>query len=355
MKFLIVKTSSAGDIIQAFPVLEYIKKFFPKATVDWVVEREYQALIQSHPLVRKGIIFSSRFLKKLGFHYLEWKGVAQSLKQLRLEKYDFLFDLQGNIKSSFITGAARANKKVGLGWKSVAEFPNFFVIQRHINIEDSAQIQEKYLQLIQKFFEDRHPFLPKGIKLKLTLEEEQLLKKMLIFHKKRYMVACFSKWSNKQLGEDHLKAVLKRIDHEDSPYFYFIWRGESEKIIADRLHRSFPESQSVGDLSFPLWQALMGEMDLVVTVDSAALALCGTTKTPSLSFFGPSLARVYRPLGENHVSCQGGCPYGYQFDSRCPILRRCQTGACLKEIEIDQLFEAYIKIKSKILSLNLTR
>ncbi len=44
----------------------------------------------------------------------------------------------------------------------------------------------------------------------------------------------------------------------------------------------------------------MREMDLVIAVDSAALALSGMTKTPSISFFGPSLASVYKPMGDHH-------------------------------------------------------
>jgi len=350
MKFLIVKTSSVGDIIQTFPVLEYLKTFFSQAEIDWVVEEEYLSLIESHPLVHRGIAFNSKLLKNKKLLFLKWRQLLQFFRELRSKRYDILFDLQGNIKSSLITAAARTDKKVGLGWKSVAEFPNFFVTQQHIDVVHSSQIQTKYLQLVQQFFGDQNPFLPEGVNLILSFQEKKALEKMLVKKKPRYMVACFSKWQNKQLKEDTLRQFLNKVFLEDSPYFYFIWGTPKERAVAQRLHRFFPASQTLGALPFPLWQALMREMDLVIAVDSAALALCGTTKTPSLSFFGPSREEVYRPLGSQHTSWQGSCPYGISFEFRCPFLRRCPSGDCLKKGSIEQFLEAYLNYKKHNLS-----
>ena len=139
MNILIVKTSSIGDIIQAFPVLQYLKIRFPEASIDWVVEKEYQELVQAHPLVRRAIPFGSRLWRKKPLS--SWKSIWGFFKSLRQESYDLLFDLQGNIKSSFITANSRAREKVGLGWKSVPELPNFFTtrkltIEANLNIEN---------------------------------------------------------------------------------------------------------------------------------------------------------------------------------------------------------------------------
>ena len=165
------------------------------------------------------------------------------------------------------------------------------------------------------------------------------------------MVACGSRWLNKKLSEKTLEELIAKIAHQENAYFYFIGGSPAEKIIADRPHSLFPRSQSVGGLTFSLWQALMRKMDLVIAVDSAALALCGMTKTASLSFFGPSLASVYKPLGDHHVAWQGACPYGQKFTTRCPLLRTCKTGACLKSASSDELLQNVIQL-SKRQSLN---
>jgi heptosyltransferase I len=348
MNFLIVKTSSIGDVIQTFPILEYIKKRYPSAVIDWVIENEYLPLVQSHPSVRKAIPFHSRTWRKALFPLATWREIKQFSQRLRQEKYDILFDLQGNTKSALITTLAAAKEKVGLGWKSVREFPNFFATHKHIDIDESLQIQQRYLQIVQKFFGDADPFTPQGVALKLTPEEENRLASLLALGAPRVMVACGSRWTNKQLSEKTLSEFLQKMAAEENPYFYLIWGSPEEKETADRLQELFPgRSRSFGKLSFPLWQALMRGMDLVIAVDSAALALCGTTQTPSLSFFGPSVAAVYKPLGDHHKAWQGSCPYGQKFESRCPLLRSCKTGACLKSISSEQLIEIYSLKKSK--------
>ena len=73
MNFLIVKTSAIGDVIQSFPVLEYLKEKFPLCNIDWVVAPASLDLVASHPLVRRPILFDidkrslkNRELKKVG-------------------------------------------------------------------------------------------------------------------------------------------------------------------------------------------------------------------------------------------------------------------------------------------------
>ena len=97
----------------------------------------------------------------------------------------------------------------------------------------------------------------------------------------------------------------------------------------------------VDRLPLPTWQNLMDEVDLVIAVDSSALHLCGTTSTPSFSIFGPTSQRVFKPMGERHFAVQGSCPYGRTFEKQCPVLRSCPTGACIKELTVEELFEAF--------------
>ncbi len=322
MKILIVKTSSIGDIIQSFPVIEYLKK--RHAVIDWVVEKEYEGLIRSHPDIRRAITLQSRSWRK----FRSWRDIQPFVKALREEYYDVLFDLQGNTKSACITFLARANDKVGFGWESLAEFPNFFATKTRISVDQHLQIQKRYLQLVQKFYDDPADFIPQGVSLHL---EEIAVPPNCV------MVACGSKWSNKTLSELTLENLVRKIAEQDHPHFYFIWGNPEEKERAERLQEKFG-GISLGNLSFPVWQALMRKMKLVVAVDSAALALCGTTQTPSLSFFGPSRASIYKPLGEHHIAWQGPCPYGQAFETRCPRLRTCRTGSCLKKADAEELF-----------------
>jgi heptosyltransferase I len=330
MKFLIIKTSSIGDIIQAFPVAAYLKQKFPQATIDWVVEHEYLGLIEANPHIHQAIAAQSRSWR--GSFTSAMKEIPAFIRRLRQQQYDAVFDLQGNTKSALITLWSRALEKVGFGWKSVPEVPSFFAASRHIEVEPELHIQQRYLRVVQHFFGDEESFSPPELILKLTEAEQARLQLLCQSTLPRVMVACGSRWINKRISEERLKEILTQLKQEKECDFYFISGNEEELKSAHNLASHFSDcSHIVQDLTLPLWQALMREMDLVVAVDSAALALCGMTLTPSKSFFGPSLASIYKPVGDHHVAFQGSCPYGLKFKARCPRLRTCKTGACLKK------------------------
>ena len=60
MRILIVKMSSLGDIIHAFPVLQYLKQCHPQCEIDWVVEQPFAELVQAHPLVNRIICIETK-------------------------------------------------------------------------------------------------------------------------------------------------------------------------------------------------------------------------------------------------------------------------------------------------------
>jgi ADP-heptose:LPS heptosyltransferase len=63
-RFLIIKTSSLGDIVHAFTALNYLKTKFPNALVDWVVEKQFAELVRAHPLVNQTLCIETKKWRK---------------------------------------------------------------------------------------------------------------------------------------------------------------------------------------------------------------------------------------------------------------------------------------------------
>ncbi len=345
MNFLIVKTSSIGDIIQTFPVVEYLKSKDPACHIDWIVEEEYASLVQSHPDIAHVYTLSTRRWRRNLLKRKSYQELSRLLTALKKTSYDVVFDLQGNTKSAFLTQVAQGARKVGFGWNSSPEWPNYFVTRERFEVSPELPIQRRYLSVVQQFFKDDEPFSMKGVRLQLTLQEEQELE---LYKRKQpcVMVAFASRWDNKCLSLDTLTQFLKQVHAQENCFFYFVSGSAAEKKIADQLSSLFPESIALRGLSFPLWQRVMCQMDLVISVDSAALALCGTTSTPSFSFFGPTQGSVYKPIGSHHRHFQGVCPYNEKFSARCPRLRTCRTGACLKSADPEAVITLFSALKT---------
>lgn len=341
-QFLIVKTSAIGDVIQSFHIVDYLKNRFPNSSIDWVVEKGIAPLLKAHPHLDRVLEVDTKLWRRAPLKHF---GAITSFKrELRKKNYDALFDLQGNTKSGLVCCLAKARKKVGYSWGCVAEKPNYFSTNVHLAVPQEGSIRNRYLGLVENFLGKEEDYCDEGILLNLTPSEESGLQRLahLGFQRPRLMICFGSNWENKMLSQNTLKAFLHLINEQLAPCFFFIYGNDREKKIAEGLEKEFAgSSHAVGELTLPLWQRFMSLVEGVITMDSASLHLCGTTSTPSFSLFGPSSAAVYKPLGEIHCSFQGTCPYGIQFDKRCPNLRTCETGACLKEVSADLLFHHF--------------
>ncbi len=333
MKFLIVKTSSLGDIVHTYPVLHYLKNRFPEAHIDWVVEHSFAELVRTHPNINQTLTVSTKTWRR----GKDLKSFSEFYKQLRMQQYDAVFDLQGNCKSGLITFFSRSKNKVGFAKSSVAEWPNLLFTNRRFNSVPGRNIREDYLGLVKSYFGDDSITSPAKTILNLTQQQSEalssILKDPLLDGRKIVMVCPGSAWANKKMTDEALVNLLHNVQRKMEPIFLFTWGSELERETSTRLQQQFPRNSLLLDrLALPLLQRLMNEMDLVIAMDSLPLHLAGTTDAATLSVFGASSALKYQPAAEQNKAFQGVCPYGRTFEKRCPILRTCKTGACIRSL-----------------------
>lgn len=327
MRFLIVKTSSLGDILHAFPAIDFLKNRYPECSIDWIVERPFSELLIAHPEIDRVIKVDTKKWRKTPFSRETAHAINLFRKELRLFRYKAAFDLQGNIKSGLLLSQARAKKKVGFGRKSVAEWPHLLFTNYRRDPPRGKNIREDYLYLLQAFFDDFSPVEFKGVVL---LGEKKILP---VVKGKKIIVCPGAFWTNKRLPEFLLLAHLKALLQKEEAFFFFVWGEEEEKKNCSRLSSHFPQNSCVLErLSLVALQGIMQQADLIIAMDSLPLHLAGTTSTPAWGFFGPSLGTKYLPLGKEKRAFQGKCPYGVTFDKRCPYLRTCEDAPCIRSL-----------------------
>jgi heptosyltransferase-1 len=112
-KFLLVKLSSLGDVIHNLPIVWDIRRQYPDAQIDWVVEEAYVDLLM--PLQTRAnfkgidriISIGLRRWKRNIFKLQNWRELFQFISLLKTEKYDEIIDSQGLLKSAIVASLAR--------------------------------------------------------------------------------------------------------------------------------------------------------------------------------------------------------------------------------------------------------
>ncbi len=119
-RLLIVKTSSLGDVIHNLPVIADLHAHVPELVIDWVVEESFADILALHPGVAEVIPVAVRRWRKSLFARATRSEIAAFRKKLSGQRYDYVLDTQGLLKSAVIAAAAHGVRH-GQDWNSARE------------------------------------------------------------------------------------------------------------------------------------------------------------------------------------------------------------------------------------------
>jgi heptosyltransferase-1 len=139
-KILIVKLSSLGDVLHNLPIFWDLRKKYPDAQIDWVVEEAYVDLLRPlagdtgvKPLNRIIPLAFRRWKKDLknGKFVNSIKEYIAFKEMLQANEYDLIIDTQGLLKSGWVAHLANFNKKSQVyGLANQTEFSGYEPLAR---------------------------------------------------------------------------------------------------------------------------------------------------------------------------------------------------------------------------------
>ena len=119
MKILILKTSSLGDIVHSFPIIQDIKNNFPEAQIDWVIEDSFKDLLIDIKDINQILISNFRNWKKNIFSPKSWVEFSALRNNIKKKNYDVILDCQGLIRTALLVPFG--SNSIGLEKNSIKE------------------------------------------------------------------------------------------------------------------------------------------------------------------------------------------------------------------------------------------
>ncbi len=280
MRILIVKTSSLGDIIHAFPVVSFLHREFPHAIIDWVVEKAFADIVKAHPLIKQVIQMDTKGWRKSLWNLNTWRDIFKFRRELQKNRYDVVIDLQGNTKSAIPTFLAKSSHKIGFGVKTIHEWPNLLVTHHRYNPPLNLNVRYENLYVVQHYFQRHTSIENEKVILRLDVEQQRVFDGLWAKVKDKpglkILLCPGSAWKNKQLSYQALETfLLKLVDYQKSTIF-IAWGSEDELNLARKLINVTHERAILLEkVSLPVLQNYMSRMDWVIAMDSLPLHLAG--------------------------------------------------------------------------------
>ena len=282
MRVLIIKMSSMGDIIHTLPAVTDAAKALTNIQFDWVVEEAFTEIPNWHKQIQQIIPIGLRRWRKNVYRTIRSGELKQFYTQLRAQKYDFVLDAQGSIKSAITTFLSRGYR-LGMDKYSVRENLAYLTYQQTFSV---SWQQHAINRLRQLFAEALNYPLPE------TKPDYGIIKEKLIQTKielpENYMVcipntSCATKlWSNQAWSALIEKMTALGIN------LFIPWGNEEERKKAVQLSNNNSLTQVLPYLNLNEMAAILMGAKAVVALDTGLSHLSAALGVPTIVLYGPT-------------------------------------------------------------------
>jgi ADP-heptose:LPS heptosyltransferase len=278
-ELLVIKPSSLGDIVQGLQVATSLKAQRADLRISWIVREMFAPIVRSCEAVEQVYVFE----RNAGA-----KGFLRLMRQVRATKFDYVFDMQGLLRTGLMTQRARAEHKVGRS--DAREWSGIFYDEKVPLPPDGRRSHA--MDILLQFC----PVLGAKPELRGTLKFREADSLNLRFADgkggtKPFVMFPDSRRADKKWGG--FKQLTEMILREDRSR-KVVWAGNN--FLPDR--GAFPAGQFLnltGNTSLVSLPALVKKADWVVSNDSGPMHLAAALGVRVLAIFGPTDPRLFGP------------------------------------------------------------
>jgi len=282
-ELLIIKPSSLGDIVHALQVATSLKAQCEGLRISWVVREMFAPIVRACEAVDHVYVFE----RAAGA-----KGFLKLMKEIRKTKFDYVFDMQGLLRTGLMTSRALAKQKIGRS--DAREWSGMFYDETVPLPPDGKRSHA--IDVLLQFC----PVLGAKAELRGALKFREVDSLNLKFADGRGGVKSIVMFPDSRRAEKcwgGFKQLTEMILREDKSR-KVVWAGSN--YVHDR--GAYPPAQFfnlTGNTSLVSLPALIKRADWVISNDSGPLHLAAALGVKVVGIFGPTDPRLFGPYPSN--------------------------------------------------------
>lgn len=301
MRILVIRLSSIGDIFHGFTILPDLKKVFPDATIDWLVDENFVDFANLSPLIDNVIPIPLRKWKKNKLSLIS--KLIQYKKSLPNIEYDYIIDTQGLLKSALLAKFLFNGYVYGYDKKSARESlaSLFYDFTYTVNQNDIAVV--RFRGLIAKIFNLTHDL--RQIDFRINSEDCE------ISYPQGYVVYLYGTSRDaKKWQLENWVTLSMWIIQNTTKQIILTYSNTQEKHFAEQIITKLSTDRVtlVNKLSPVKVVDLINKSDLVIGVDTGFTHCANLLNRPTLAIYLDSKPN-YGGILENNIAHNLG---GYQ-------------------------------------------
>jgi heptosyltransferase I len=355
-KILLIKLSAVGDVVHTIPVLNKLRRRYPKAHLDWLVTPPIAELLRHHPGISNVIEFE-REAWSTPWRLEPFAAYARLAAKLRAATYELVIDMHGQFRTATLTLATGAPVRIGFDrprasvWNaSPRKFPeqarkhawqgaregSWLAYTHHIAVPTlDLHAVDRYLNVGSILGLDKGPPdfsfpIPQSAKTRV----DSLLRQYGINGADLVIMAPGTIWETKHWGNDKFGQVAR---HLMSKGFGVVLIGsQRERIVCEQVAHLAPGAVDLaGMTTLSELAALIDRSTISITNDSGPMHLAVALHRPVVSVFGPTDPVWIGPYGRANAALQTDLPCSPCYLRRikhCTHAHACMQGVSPGEV-----------------------
>ncbi|MBU2704107.1 lipopolysaccharide heptosyltransferase I [Sporomusaceae bacterium BoRhaA] len=341
-RILVIKLSSIGDVIQSSPVADKLRKRYPNAIIDWIVETKSKDVIIGNSNLDEVIVWKRKEwveeLKKTWDYCLFFQRIATIFKHLRQRNYDLAIDLQGLFRSALVAWLSGALWRVC--YTDTGEFsPLFANIKIQPNYERDIHVKYRYVGLLQFLGIDTTNL---RMQMPLSSSDREFANNFLTQNSltsKQYIVLNpATSWQSKCWPADFYAHVGDLIISRLQLPIVILGAPNDQSLvkeIKDKMGKS--AFDLAGQTTLKELATVIEQAALFIGGDTGPLYIAEAIGTATVSIFGPTDPAKHAPIGSQHIALAAqNCKFCYKGF--------CADKRCMLEITPEQVYDAVTQL-----------
>jgi len=323
--FLIIRLGALGDVIHGIPTAAALRRHFPAARLDWVVDPRYVELLELVEGLDRCIPFDPRDLVR---------GVQawSALGRLRGAHYDAVIDLQGLLKSAVLARLVGARQTIGFPASHLREPQARFFYTDTQDPGRATHVIEKSLGLLRAL-----DVQPTAARFPIRVPETELAAGIAarLGSEGYVLLNPGAAWPNKRWPPARFGTVAKAIRHEHGLRSVVMWGPGEESLATSVVAASEGAAEASPQTRIIDVVAIARGARLMVSGDTGPLHVAGAVGTPLVALFGPTLPERNGPWASNDVTLSRVATCSCFYERRCKNAER-----CIDDITVDEVVQA---------------
>jgi lipopolysaccharide heptosyltransferase I len=322
-RLVVVRLGSLGDLVHTLPAVAALRRTFPAATIDWLVDAPHREFLELVPAVSSLIVLRDRTARA----WLEVRG------QLRARGYDVAVDFQGLLKSAALARLSGARRVVGFDVGSLRERTAAPFYTERVEAGEGQHVIEKNLRLARALGVEAGPY-----EFPLATVASPAIDAVLAEVKAPLaLINPGAAWPNKRWPPERFGEVAAHLRQRHGLAPLVLW-GPGEREIADAIRaRSKGAAVVAPATGLADLVAAARAARVIVSGDTGPLHIAAAVGVPAVALFGPTNPARNGPWDADDISIGRYASCSCHYERRC---RHDEARWCLGTITTAEVIAA---------------